>query len=52
MIKELPPAKNAEDYSPAERRRITKAAADAAVLLAEHLQRLVELEEELKRRDG
>lgn len=51
MGTELPPAKNPSEYTPDERRRITEAAAQYAALLAEHLARLVELEEEIHRRE-
>lgn len=51
MTQELPPAKNASQYTAAERKQLTRDAAEAAVLLAAHLARLVELEEEIRNRE-
>jgi hypothetical protein len=51
MTAELPPAKNASEYTLEERKALTRDAAAAALLLAAHLARLVELEEEIRRRE-
>lgn len=51
MIKELPPAKHASEWTAQEREQIMLDAADAAVLFAGHLKRLAEIEKELRERD-
>jgi hypothetical protein len=50
MIQELPPAKHPSEYTKEERDQITKAAAESAVLLAQYLARVLEIDEELRRR--
>jgi len=52
VIQELPPAKNADEYTPEERERIMEDAAAAAVLFAAHLRRLAEIDRELRRQRG
>lgn len=50
MIQELPPAKHPSEYTREERAQMTRDAAEAAVLLAAYLARVLEIDEELKRR--